>query len=87
MMKSNKRPLVDATSLEVTRLVIPVQAGIYNQKKLMDSRLRGNDNNGPISTFLDFIILQYSNKDRFLTGFDVSILFFGIYLELDHCDL
>jgi hypothetical protein len=42
-------------SQKVTRHVIPAQAGIYKHLKIMDSRLRGNDINGPNSAFSEII--------------------------------
>ena len=40
---------------KVTRHVIPAQAEIYNYLKIQDSRLRGNDINGPGQTFCETI--------------------------------
>jgi hypothetical protein len=47
-------------SQKVIKHVIPAKAGIDNYLKTMDSRLRGNDINGPSSTFCDFINIQPS---------------------------
>lgn len=47
--------LIATVSKNVIRHVIPAKAEIYNDPKVLDSRLRGNDSNGPNSTFYDFI--------------------------------
>ena len=47
--------LVLTVSQKVIRHVIPAEAGIYNYMKMLDSRLRGNDINGPNLTFCEII--------------------------------
>ena len=49
----NKRIVMVLT--KVTQPVIPASAGIHNMLKLLDSRLRGNDENATRLTFYKFV--------------------------------
>jgi len=49
-------------SQKVTRHVIPAEAGIYGDRRIMDTRLRGDDANGPNSNFYEAF------KNGFLYG-------------------
>jgi hypothetical protein len=61
------------TPQKVTGHVIPAKAGIYNDLKIMDSRLPGNDINGPDSIVCETLkdrtsgrmfVGAASNRDR-----------------------
>ncbi len=40
------------------KTVTPAEAGVQNSLNLLDSRFRGNDKNGEIATFYEFIKLN-----------------------------
>ena len=43
---------------KVSRSVTPAKAGVHNYLKLLDSRFRGNDENGRLLTFYELINIQ-----------------------------
>jgi hypothetical protein len=47
---------------------MPAEAGIQNYMKSLDSRFRGNDNKGIISTFYDAIKIDFFTKKIQKTG-------------------
>ena len=50
-------------STKATQPVIPAKAGIHNILKLLDSRLRGNDETGTKLTFYE-VVNKYSGHEK-----------------------